>query len=133
MGVNKKSINIPEKYTKLVELSHNMWFSWNIEAVQLFKMIDEQKWNEVYHNPVRMLMEMDADRWSKLEADKGFNKLYKSVVSSWENYMTDESTWFKKTHPHHTQHKIAYFSAEFGFHSGVCQPAPSSKKVNTTK
>jgi starch phosphorylase len=69
-------------------------------------MVDPQKWTEVYHNPVRLLQEVYSDRWTALEKDKAFAKLYNSVVKSWEKYMND-STWFKETYPSNDQNKIA--------------------------
>jgi starch phosphorylase len=118
VSANNQAVILPEKFGKLADLSYNMWFSWNDDAIQLFKMVDPQKWTEVYHNPVRLLQEVDSDRWTALEKDKAFAKLYNSVIKSWETYMND-STWFKETYPSNDQNKIAYFSAEFGYHESL--------------
>jgi len=118
VGNNNQSIVLPEKFSKLADLSYNLWFSWSNDAIQLFKMVDPQKWEEVYHNPVRLLLEVDADRWVALEKDKAFTKLYNAVIKAWESYMND-STWFKQNYANNEQHKIAYFSAEFGYHESL--------------
>ena len=38
--INVKS-HIPEALKKLDELTHNLWWSWNTEAMQLFASLDE--------------------------------------------------------------------------------------------
>ncbi len=46
---------IPERLRPLEEMARNLWFSWNPEAIDLFRQIDEILWEETGHNPVAML------------------------------------------------------------------------------
>ena len=44
--INVKS-HIPEALKKLDELAHNLWWSWNTEAMQLFASLDGDLWKKV--------------------------------------------------------------------------------------
>lgn len=111
-------IQLPESLTLLEDLAYNMWFSWNEDALELFRSVNPAKWEEVYHNPVRLLQECSSDVFAKLAVDEAFLELYGRVAAQWEEYHT-RSTWFAETYPDNGSRKIAYFSAEFGFHESM--------------
>ncbi len=108
---------LPERLSRLSELAYNLWFSTSENAKQLFQMIDEDKWFEMKHNPVRLLFDTPMQRWSELEQDQMFLDKYKVVVQKFDDYM-GACTWFKKEYPNFDG-KFAYFSAEFGFHESL--------------
>ncbi|WP_258525381.1 alpha-glucan family phosphorylase [Paenibacillus sp. YN15] len=109
---------LPERLSRLEELAYNLWFSWNEEALELFRAINPVKWETVYHSPVRMLQETSPEDWSRLSADDAFMDLYERAVSAWDAY-TGRKAWFHETYPQHEGRHIAYFSAEFGFHESL--------------
>lgn len=80
-------------------------------------MIDDTKWEEVEHNPVRLLPEIHQDRWGQLLRDPVFMNHYSHVMQSWDDYML-APTWFQKQYPKF-KGQFAYFSAEFGFHESL--------------
>ena len=43
--------------SRLSDLAYNLWFAGNENAKQLFQLIDENKWEETKHNPVRLLLD----------------------------------------------------------------------------
>ena len=47
--------NIPAPLKTLDELAHNIWISWNYEAIMLFMRLDYDAWLASRQNPVRML------------------------------------------------------------------------------
>ena len=49
---------IPDRISRLADLSYNLWWSWHPEAQNLFKRIDAELWEAVYHNPVLFLREV---------------------------------------------------------------------------
>ena len=57
-------------FQKLRELAQNLWWSWQPDAVELFRRLDRRLWEEVYHNPVKLLGVIDQ---SKLAAAASFN------------------------------------------------------------
>ncbi|MDF2924061.1 MAG: alpha-glucan phosphorylase [Paenibacillaceae bacterium] len=115
---NSISISLPESLTRLEELAYNMWFSWNEDALELFHSVNPAKWEEVYHNPVRLLQETSSETFLMLAADETFLELYGRVTAQWDEYV-NRSTWFAQAYPQLVQKKIAYFSAEFGFHESM--------------
>ena len=67
--VNVKS-HVPAELEKLSELAHNIWWSWNYEATELFKDLDPALWKEVGHNPVLLLERMSYAKLEALANDK---------------------------------------------------------------
>ncbi|MFM9328540.1 alpha-glucan family phosphorylase [Paenibacillus mesotrionivorans] len=109
---------LPERLSRLEELAYNLWFSWNEEALELFRSIHPVKWETVYHSPVRMLLETSPEDWARLASDEAFIDLYEKAIASWDAY-TGRKAWFQETYPQHIGRHIAYFSAEFGFHESL--------------
>ena len=46
--------DLPEELRPLLRIAHNLWWTWNPDAVALFHRIDPEVW-EGNHNPVKML------------------------------------------------------------------------------
>jgi len=111
-------LKLPQTIERLPELAYNLWFSWNNDATELFARIDRERWDQFVHNPVRLLMETDPAHLEQLSRDMDYVRHYERVMRQWDDY-NNEQTWFQKTYPDHLQHKIAYFSAEYGFHESL--------------
>ena len=111
--------NLPEELSGLRTLAFNLWWSWDAEAIELFRRLDREIWRACYHNPVRLLGQMDQSRLQTLKADSGFMAHMRRVLSRMERYMS-EPTWFQKAHDGAAKSDMAYFSLEFGIHE--CLP-----------
>jgi len=105
--------SLPERLKPLKKIAFNMFWSWEHEALDLFRRLDRDLWEETYHNPVKMLGCIKQERLEALAEDDGFLSHLQRVSNSLETYLT-ESTWFDKTYGKTDQILIAYFSAEFG-------------------
>ena len=46
---------IPAKLAFLETLSRNMWWTWNTDAIELFRRINPHLWRQVNHNPLTFL------------------------------------------------------------------------------
>jgi starch phosphorylase len=53
------NLSLPRRIQRLSELSFNMWWSWNQDAQQLFRMIDKLLWDKLSHNPITFLQQVD--------------------------------------------------------------------------
>jgi len=110
---------LPNPLKRLRELAYNIWWAWHPDAIELFRRLDAELWEQVNHNPVAMLGEVDQDKLRQASEDDGFLAHFHRVLERFDTYMT-EPRWFEKTHgegPHTPDGqpvKIAYFSAEFG-------------------
>ena len=61
---------IPEKLSFLDTLSRNLWWSWNSEAVDLFRRINPHVWKECEYSPLRFLNRIPQERLEELAQDK---------------------------------------------------------------
>lgn len=111
--------SVPARIARLEELTHNMWWSWNPEAQAVFRALDAELWEQVYHNPVKLLCEIAQDRLDAACGDPAFLAAYDATLASFDAYREDKNTWFGRTFPDHKGDLIAYFSAEFGLHEAL--------------
>ena len=47
--------DLPAKLKHLDTISKNLWWCWNQDAIELFKMVDAELWNKANGNPIAML------------------------------------------------------------------------------
>ena len=104
---------LPKRIGKLSEIANNLWWSWNTEFLQLFKMIDMDLWETIDKNPTKFLKLVNQGKIEKAADNSEFLKLYDKVVENYENYMKSTDTWFNKKYPN-SKDIISYFSAEYG-------------------
>ncbi len=100
---------LPEQLAGLERLAHNLWWSWNYEAMHLFASIDEQRWHQLGHNPIALLDALNNEDYEKLTQDATFMKCLKAVLSTFDTYMA------AKKRP--KQMRIGYFCMEYGLHA----------------
>jgi glycogen phosphorylase len=97
---------LPKQLECLDELAHNMWWSWNYEARDLFAILDADLFEEVGQNPVLLLERLSYERKEEIVKDKSLMKKVMDVYSSFREYM-DEA-------PNEERPSVAYFSMEYG-------------------
>jgi glycogen phosphorylase len=109
-------ITLPARISRLEELAHNLWWSWRIDASELFQSLDRTLWELTYHNPVKMLQQMSQAQLDAVAADPGFLRRYDGIMLALDRCLSAKDAWFTETYPELAGHTIAYFSAEFGLH-----------------
>jgi len=110
---------LPQRIGRLLELSYNLWWSWHTEACALFQKIDDDLWEEVYHNPVQFLREVRQLALDAAANDTEFLREYHAVMADFDAYQVFDETWYHQTFPQIKEKQIAYFSAEFGLHESL--------------
>ncbi|MBN1917665.1 MAG: alpha-glucan family phosphorylase [Verrucomicrobia bacterium] len=110
--------SLPDKLRQLWDLAYNLWWCWNPEAIDLFRRMDRDLWEQVYHNPVAMLGVISSEQLEHLAADDGFLAHMERTYVQFADYMSG-ATWFKSAHPDAGGVRIAYFSLEFGLSESV--------------
>ncbi len=110
---------IPQRIGRLHELAYNLWWTWDADAQALYRAIDLELWTRTEHNAVRMLIETDVERINALAKDAEFLAHYDRVLATFDAYMSDERTWYRRMYPEDAERTIAYFSAEFGLHESL--------------
>ena len=110
--------SLPDNLKDLATISENMWWCWNSDAVELFRRLDRDVWEESYHSPKAMLGLVKQARLEELADDTSFISHMKLVKAELDKYMS-MPTWFDKTFPEYKDKKIAYFSTEFAIHESL--------------
>ncbi|HDR68157.1 MAG TPA: alpha-glucan family phosphorylase, partial [Bacteroidaceae bacterium] len=103
--------SIPEKLKPLEELSKNLWWSWNQDAIKLFESINNELWKEVGENPIVLLDRLPYDMIRKLEKDKAFIANLTAVYTEFQEYMNQK--------PREDSPSVAYFTMEYGLHNSL--------------
>ncbi len=111
MNVIRFTVNpkLPRSLQPLSELAHNLWVSWNYDAVALFTRLDYDVWLESRQNPVQTLAMVSQQRLKELASDDSYLAALNSVYQKFTRYR-DGETWYKDG----GKDVVAYFSMEYG-------------------
>jgi starch phosphorylase len=113
------NFSLPRRIQRLSELSFNMWWVWNQDAQQLFRLIDKPLWDKLSHNPIAFLQQVDRALLNRTINDLYFLDRYDAVMKKYDQYLEEKNTWFSETYPQLEKEQIAYFSFEFGLHESL--------------
>ncbi|PKL83310.1 MAG: alpha-glucan phosphorylase [Ignavibacteriae bacterium HGW-Ignavibacteriae-3] len=105
--------SLPEKLDPLREIVYNLYWSWNHDAIELFRRLDRKLWEDTHHNPILMLGKISQDRLNQVALDDSFISHMNRVYVQLNVYM-EEKSWYQRNHNLDGDKFIAYFSAEFG-------------------
>lgn len=101
---------IPKVLQPLEEIAHDLWLSWNHDAITLFTRLDFDAWMKSGHNPVRALGMVDQERYEELANDDSYRSALDTVVEKYRKYKRTRDTWYRGGR----KNTIAYFSMEYG-------------------
>jgi starch phosphorylase len=118
MATKKKSGDAHLLLTGLRNVSHNLWWSWDFEAQQIFSELAPRLWETSNHNPSVLLAEISEQEIIARLADKEFALRVQKVIKHFTAYMKQSQTW-ASVHAKTLKAPVAYFSAEFGFHESL--------------
>jgi starch phosphorylase len=110
---------LPERLQPLRDLAFNLWWSWDADATELYRQMDLDLWEEVKHNPVLLLAQIEQQRLNRLARDAAYIAYMERVLERHRAYMEGQ-TWYRQAHGDRNYGTFAYFSAEFGLHE--CLP-----------
>lgn len=98
--------HVPEELQCLMEISRNLWWVWNYEAVELFMEMNPRLWEKVGGNPVLFLQKLTAAEYSALLQNADFMKRMNEVYANFKAYMSAKVNAKLPS--------VAYFSMEYG-------------------
>jgi len=116
---DRRGANLPERIHGLANLTRNLWWSWQLDARELFHRIDHQLWESTRHNAVEFLRQVAPERLEKRAQDPAFLELYDAVLRRFGQLADRNGTWFASRYPELLDRSIAYFSAEFALHRSL--------------
>ena len=105
---------LPAVLKPLEEIAHNLWLSWNYDAVQLFIRLDYDCWLESHQSPVRTLGMVSQERLAEVAKDDSYLAALKEVYGRFLQYKKRE-TWYRGSH----KDVVAYFSMEYGMDAAL--------------
>ncbi|MCQ2238847.1 MAG: alpha-glucan family phosphorylase [Bacteroidaceae bacterium] len=97
---------LPAQLEKLNELAHNMWWSWNHSARDLFASIDEAAWKAAEKNPVLFLSRLSYEKMEEMAKDKALVGQMDKVYDEFKAYMAEK--------PNEKRPSVAYLCMEYG-------------------
>ncbi|HTY23440.1 MAG TPA: alpha-glucan family phosphorylase [Desulfomonilaceae bacterium] len=97
----------------LRKIAGNLWFSWNMEAVELFDYLDERLWTKTNHSPLQTMIQLSRQRLGEIRQDEGFLAHSERVYRHFRAYM-DPAGAYEYGLEQPLDFTTAYFSLEFG-------------------
>jgi starch phosphorylase len=96
-------------------LATNLRWTWNPPTQDLFASLDQQTWDDVGGDPVRLLGEIPTGRLTELAADEGVVARTRELADDLRHYL-NEPRWYQQRQSDGAAmpSAIAYFSMEFG-------------------
>ena len=111
---------LPDRITRLEELAHDLWWSWNTDARRVFRDLDYPLWRQTAHNPVRMLQLVPRGHARpRALADREWLANYDRALARLDAARSAQNTWCESECPDLHGKSIAYFSAEFALHQSL--------------
>jgi starch phosphorylase len=105
---------LPVALEPLRKIAYNLRWSWDHEAIELFRRLDSDLWETCEHNPVHMLGLVDQRRLKEAAGNEAFVAHLNRVAEDLNHYLAHETSWCRRTHSCASACTVAYFSAEFG-------------------
>src|SRR5579871_147860 len=89
--------HLPDKLRSLRELAYNLSWTWNPDAVALFRRIDPDLYEKLDESPIKLLSATPQTRFEQLEQDDGFLAHLDRVSNRFKDYLS-KSTWYSESH-----------------------------------
>lgn len=106
--------DLPRRIERLGELAYNLWWAWTPDAEHLFRDLDNDLWEQVGHNPIRLLRSIERASLNAAALRPSYLNCYESVFRTFDAYINPQQTWAEQQGIQ--DHQIAYFSMEYGLH-----------------
>src|SRR5262252_10056426 len=101
-----------ELVSGLNRLAHNLWWTWDQEAQEIFQELSPRGWMNLYHNAVAILHEVSYYELCVRLQDHEFAERVREVLKAFDFYMNDKLTWADQHAQAFQKNPVAYFSAE---------------------
>src|SRR5688572_19628672 len=89
-------LQIPERITRLPELASDLWWTWNPQAREVFRLLDYPLWRQTAHNPVRMLRNVSPELLEKAARDERFLGVYDGAMAALDAARGARDTWWQR-------------------------------------
>jgi starch phosphorylase len=104
---------------RLWALARNLWWSWDHDAVSLFRDLDPVRWRQLNQNPVSLLAEFPLAKLESRAAELVLHSRINYAYRRLQEYLQADRTWGTRHAGVLRRCPVAYFSAEFGIHESL--------------
>jgi starch phosphorylase len=104
---------------RLWALARNLWWSWDHDAVSLFRDLDPVRWKQLNQNPVSLLAEFPLAKLENRAAELVLHSRINYAYRRLQEYLQADRTWGTRHAGVLRPLPVAYFSAEFGIHESL--------------
>jgi starch phosphorylase len=104
---------------RLWALARNLWWSWDHDAVSLFRDLDPVRWRQLNQNPVSLLAEFPLAKLESRAAELVLHSRINYAYRRLQEYLQTDRTWGTRHAGVLRPLPVAYFSAEFGIHESL--------------
>ncbi len=104
---------------RLWSLARNLWWSWDHDAVSLFRDLDPVRWRQLNQNPVSLLSELPLAKLESRAAELVLHSRINYAYRRLQEYLHADRTWGTRHAGVLRPRPVAYFSAEFGIHESL--------------
>lgn len=105
--------------TLLDEIAHNVWWSWNPDAMGLFEYANPGGLKKHGNNPLLALRKMTAAHRRRLQADSDFAVEVTRVHQQLSEYLRADTWYSRKYGRKAIAGKLAYFCMEYALHESL--------------
>src|SRR3954471_24329521 len=99
---------LTELTSGLHRLAHNLWWTWNQGAQEIFQELSPRGWQNLYHNGVAVLHEVSEDELRVRLQDPEFARRVREVLQDFEAYMSEQDTWGNQNAPALKKNPVVY-------------------------
>src|SRR5512145_1959285 len=93
----------------LNRLARNLWWTWSLEAQEVFQELSPRAWQNLYHNAVAILHEVSDYELRVRLQDRDFAKRVREVLQKFAAYLQEKKTWGSENAPQLLTNPVAYF------------------------
>ena len=108
---------VPERLAFAEKMVRNMWWSWNLDAIELLRRIDPGLWSKSGRNPIQFFSLLSQTQLENISKDDGFMAHLYRVQAAFEKQVESPPEMMKTETD--IQGTIAYFSMEYGIHESL--------------
>src|SRR6185295_15578074 len=102
---------------QLLDLSMNLWWSWNPATIKLFRDLDPDVFRASKHNALVVAKSLTPERMREMSQDAALRTRVDRVHREFRNYVSPNASTWAFTHAAPLRVRpVAYLSAEFGLH-----------------
>jgi starch phosphorylase len=111
--------HVAPAHDRLWMLARNLWWSWDAEAVAIFRDLDPARWRELDHNPLALLSEFSIEKLTGRISQDALHSRIQNACQRLQEYLKSDRTWGARYAGVLRSRPVAYFSAEFGLHESI--------------